>query len=134
MADKKMNEFSVNSEIDYLYTEKGGNQYKATPSKVMEKCGFFNIYKTIGPGEEYVLPYSSGLIVIQNASAEFQKSFAILNSNNMGKVLVQSTGVNFFSEIPNKICVFNKSINTNLIIKNTYNENKTVSITLINAE
>ena len=50
MAEKQdiaMNEFPINNVADYLYTEKGNNQQKVTPTDLVKSCGFFRLDKTI---------------------------------------------------------------------------------------
>lgn len=40
--DIAMNEFPINNVADYLYTEKGNNQQKVTPTDLVKSCGFLD--------------------------------------------------------------------------------------------
>lgn len=134
MAEKQdiaMNEFPINNVADYLYTEKGNNQQKVTPTDLVKSCGFFRFNKVFAPGEQYELPYSSGLIMIQNSTQTHDKAVATLYGSGNGTVIVPSSTIQFFSEEIGKVCVFNNGENTKYIIKNTRNESQNIIITFI---
>ena len=78
MAEKQdiaMNEFPINNVADYLYTEKGNNQQKVTPTDMLKDYGILRLFKRLEPGETYELPYGSGLMMVQNTSETHQKSY-----------------------------------------------------------
>ena len=96
MAEKQdiaMNEFPINNVADYLYTEKGNNQQKVTPTDLVKSCGFFRFNKVFAPGEQYELPYSSGLIMIQNSTQTHDKAVATLCGGGSGTVIVPSVSL-----------------------------------------
>ena len=130
-TDIAMNEFPINNVADYLYTEKGNSQQKVTPTDLVKSCGFFRFRKVFAPGEQYELPYKSGLIMIQNSSISHEKAVAALYGSGNGTVIIPSSTIQFFSEGIGKICVFNNGDNTIYIIKNTRDESQTVVVTFI---
>ena len=134
MAEKQdiaMNEFPINNVADYLYTEKGNNQQKVTPTDLVKSCGFFRLDKTITPGETYELPYNSGLIMVQNASSVHQKAIAVVYGSNAGNIIVPQGAINFFSEVENKFCIMNVGENTKYVVKSTYASNQHIILTFI---
>ncbi len=134
MAEKQdiaMNEFPINNVADYLYTEKGNNQQKVTPTDLVKSCGFFIFNKVFAPGEQYELPYSSGLIMIQNSTQTHDKAVATLCGNGSGTVIVPSSVINFFSEVSGKVCVFNTGTNTKYVVKNKKESSANVILTFI---
>nr|DAR77623.1 MAG TPA: hypothetical protein [Caudoviricetes sp.] len=134
MAEKQdiaMNEFPINNVADYLYTEKGNNQQKVTPTDLVKSCGFFRLDKTITPGETYELPYNSGLIMVQNASSVHQKAIAVVYGSNTGNIIVPQGAINFFSEVENKFCIMSAGENTKYVVKSTYASNQHIILTFI---
>ncbi len=129
--DIAMNEFPINKVADYLYTEKGNNQQKVTPTDLVKSCGFFRVDKSFSPGETYELPYGSGLIMVQNASFVHQKAIAVVYGNNTRNIIVPQGAINFFSEVENKLCIMNKGENTKYVVKNTYESNQHLILTFI---
>lgn len=134
MAEKQdiaMNEFPINNVADYLYTEKGNNQQKVTPTDLVKSCGFFRLDKIITPGETCQLPYISGLIMVQNASYVQEKAIALVYGNNTGNIIVPQGTINFFSEVKNKICIMSAGENTKYVVKSTYASNQHIILTFI---
>lgn len=134
MAEKQdiaMNQFPINNVADYLYTEQGNNQQKVTPTNLMKSCGFFRLDKTITPGETYKLPYSSGLIMVQNASYVHQKAIAVVYGDNTGNIIIPQDRINFFSEVENKFCIMSAAENTKYVVKSTYTTNQHIILTFI---
>ena len=134
MAEKqdiKMNQFPINNVADYLYTEKGNNQQKVTPTDLVKNCGFFRLDKTFTPRETYELPYNSGLIMAQNVSFIHQKAIAVVYGSNTGNIIVPQGAINFFSEVENKFCIMNAGENTKYVVKNTYASNQHIILTFI---
>lgn len=134
MAEKQdiaMNKFPISNVADYLYTEKGNNQQKVTPTNLVKSCGFFRLDKIMTPGETYELPYDSGLIMAQNTTSVHQKAIAVVYGNNTGNIIVPQGAVNFFSEVENKFCIMSARGNTKYVVKNTYASNQHIILTFI---
>lgn len=132
MADKSMNSFPTVTNSKYVYVESAdGSQGKIILNKIMENSGFFKFYGVIESGESVVLPYISGIIIVQNASSTHGRACAILNSNNSGVILAPFVDITFFSDMEDNICIFNTGDNTNYIVKNNKAERRTVSIIFI---
>lgn len=134
MAEKQdiaMNEFPINNVADYLYTEKGNNQQKVTPTDMLKDYGILRLFKRLEPGETYELPYGSGLMMVQNTSETHQKAIAAVYEDNTGKVIVPQTIINFFSEVEGRICIFNKGAGTKYVVKNSRSVIQNVVLTFI---
>ena len=134
MAEKQdiaMNEFPINNVADYLYTEKGNNQQKVTPTDMLKDYGILRLFKRLGPGEAYELPYGSGLMMVQNSSETHQKAIAAVYENNTGEVIVPQTLINFFSEVEGRICIFNKGVGTKYVVKNSRGVSQNIILTFI---
>lgn len=134
MADKqdiKENEMTSVSRVSYLRGLNSNNSVLVAPNDVLEGVGFFRLEKVFVPGETYVLPYVSGLIMIQNATSVHQKSIAVVHGDNNGSIIVPQGTINFFSEVENKICIMNTGTNTKYIVKSTYTINQRVVLTFI---
>lgn len=134
MAEKQdiaMNEFPINNVADYLYTEKGNNQQKVTPTDMLKDYGILRLFKRLEPGEAYELPYGSGLMMVQNTSETHQKAIAAVYEDNTGKVIVPQTIINFFSEVEGRICIFNKGVGTKYVVKNSRSVIQNVVLTFI---
>ena len=134
MAEKQdiaMNEFPINNVADYLYTEKGNNQQKVTPTDMLKDYGILRLFKRLEPGEAYELPYGSGLMMVQNSSETHQKAIAAVYENNTGEVIVPQTLINFFSEVEGRICIFNKGVGTKYVVKNSRGVIQNVILTFI---
>ena len=128
-GDIKENEMTPVSSVDYVRGLKGKDSVLITPSSLMTQRGILHTSLSLSPGEQYELPYNSGLIMIQNASLSHEKVVATLCGS--GTVIVPSSIINFFSEETDKICVFRNGDNTRYIIKNTRDKYQNVVITFI---
>ena len=130
--DIKMSAFAPATDGAYIYAESAdGSQVKIKKDDLMERSGLFRYYSKVKAGDTLVLPYSSGLIIIQNASNVFDKACAILFANNTGVVLNSNSNINFFSNVSGKVCVLNTGTNTNYIVKNSFSIDLVLSIVLI---
>lgn len=129
--DIKENEMTPVSSVDYVRGLKGKDSVLITPSSLMTQRGILHTSLSLSPGEQYELPYNSGLIMIQNASLSHEKVVATLCGSGSGTVIVPSSIINFFSEKTDKICVFRNGDNTRYIIKNTRDKYQNVVITFI---
>lgn len=130
--DIAMNQFPVVTDLSYVYGEKSNNQNKIAVEDLKQQMGVCRINIGIPAGGQIELPFSSGLIIISNASLSHEKAVATLLSDNSGIIIVSSLYVNFFSEVKDKICVMNTGNYTKYIIKNTYTADRTVVLTFIN--
>ena len=130
-GDIKENEMTPVSSVDYVRGLKGKDSVLITPSSLMTQRGILHTSLSLSPGEQYELPYNSGLIMIQNASLSHEKVVATLCGSGSGTVIVPSSTIQFFSEEIGKVCVFNNGDNTKYIIKNTRNESQNIIITFI---
>lgn len=130
-GDIKENEMTPVSSVDYVRGLKGKDSVLITPSSLMTQRGILHTSLSLSPGEQYELPYDSGLIMIQNASLSYEKAVATLYGSGNGTVIVPSSTIQFFSEEIGKVCVFNNGNNTRYIIKNTRDKYQNVIITFI---
>ena len=108
-----------------------GNSISPTLAEVMNTMGMFRERLEIPAGSQVELPFPSGLIIIQDASAQLEKAVAVLQSNNIGTVITPASAVNFFSESTNKICIFNEN-GDNYIIKNRFSAMQVIKVVFIN--
>ena len=129
--DIREDQMTVTNTVDYLRGLKGKDSVLITPSSLMTQRGILHTSLSLSPGEQYELPYNSGLIMIQNASLSHEKVVATLCGSGSGTVIVPSSIINFFSEETDKICVFRNGDNTKYIIKNTRNKSQNIIITFI---
>ena len=121
---------SVDS-VDYVRGLKGGNSVLIAPTDMLEDYGISRLFKRLEPGEAYELPYGSGLMMVQNTSETHQKAIAAVYEDNTGKVIVPQTLINFFSEVENRICIFNKGTGTKYVVKNSRSVIQNVVLTFI---
>lgn len=132
MAEKQdipMNNFASMTDAGYVYVEgNNGSQGKMKYRDVMVNGGIIKLYINIEPGDFYELPYTSGLIIIRDATSVLKSACAIIDRNNNGEILTTDNRINFFSDVANKICVF---MDGKYIVKNTFSIQHAVSITMI---
>lgn len=127
-----MNTFSIVTDAAYIYTENSdGGQGKISKEKLMQVEGIYRFEGILASGVQIELPYTSGILIIQNASSSHDKALAVLYGSGNGTVLVPNTWINFFSLIDGKICVVNSGETTNYIVKNMIGVDRFVSLTFI---
>ena len=119
------------SSVDYVRGLKGKDSVLVTPSSLMTQRGILHTSVSLSPGEQYELPYTAGLIMIQNASYTLGKAVAVLFGTGSGNLIISNEAINFFSEVEGKICVFNNGLRTKFVIKNTMNIAQSVVFTFI---
>lgn len=129
--DIREDQMTVVSSVDYVRGLKGKDSVLVTPSSLMTQRGILHTSFSLSPGEQYELPYKSGLIMIQNSNRSHEKAVATLYGSGNGTVIVPSSTIQFFSEEIGKVCVFNNGDNTRYIIKNTRDKYQNVVITFI---
>ena len=129
--DIREDQMTVVSSVDYVRGLKGKDSVLVTPSSLMTQRGILHTSFSLSPGEQYELPYKSGLIMIQNSNRSHEKAVATLYGSGNGTVIVPSSTIQFFSEEIGKVCVFNNGENTKYIIKNTRAESQNLIITFI---
>ena len=127
-----LNAFTQMTDVAHVYAENSdGSQGKISVGNLMTKGYFFHSFLTLDTGKQMELPYTSGMIMIQNTSNVHEKAFAILTGRGSGDILIQEPHIHFFSEVENKICVYNTGVNTKYIIKSTYANKQSVLVTFI---
>lgn len=130
MVEKKdvaMNAFPQVTDAEYIYAEAAdGSQVKIKKSDLYKKAGLFRIGRTFTGGEQVEIPFTGGLVIVQNGSFTHSKSLAIVNGGNSGDVIIPDGYINYFSEVENRICIFNTGVNTNYIVKNGYSSDMNV--------
>ena len=119
------------SNVDYVRGLKGNNSVLVRPEDLMKQGYVYHRNLTLSAGEQYELPYSSGLIMIQNSSHTHDKAVATLFGGGSGTVIVPQGDINFFSEVSGKVCVFNTGTNTKYVVKNTKGSSTGVILTFI---
>lgn len=129
--DIKENEMTTVSSVDYVRGLKGKDSVLITPDNLIKQGGVYYRRLSLSPGEQYELPYEAGLIMLQNTSLSYDKAVATLCGNGSGTVIVQGGGINFFSEVSGKVCVFNTGTNTKYVVKNTKESSTGVTLTFI---
>lgn len=129
--DIREDQMAVVSSVDYVRGMNGKNSVLVVPSSLMTQIGILHTSFSLSPGEQYELPYKSGLIMIQNSNRSHEKAVATLYGSGNGTVIAPSSTIQFFSEEIGKVCVFNNGDNTKYIIKNTRNESQNLIITFI---
>lgn len=129
--DIKENEMTSVSSVDYVRGLKGKDSVLVRPEDLMKQGYVYHRNLTLSAGEQYELPYTSGLIMVQNTSSAHQKAIAVVYGNNTGNIIVPQGAINFFSEVSGKVCVFNTGINTKYVVKNTKESSTNVSLTFI---
>ena len=66
--DIREDQMTVVSSVDYVRGLKGKDSVLVTPSSLMTQIGILHTSFSLSPGEQYELPYKSGLIMIQNSN------------------------------------------------------------------
>lgn len=127
----KENEMTSASSVDYVRGLKGEDSVLVTPTDMLKDYGILRLFKRLGPGEAYELPYGSGLMMVQNSSETHQKAIAAVYENNTGEVIVPQTLINFFSEAEGRICIFNKGVGTKYVVKNSRGVSQNIILTFI---
>ena len=127
----KENEMTSVSSVDYVRGLKGEDSVLITLSSLMTQIGILHKSLSLSPGEQYELPYGSGLIMIQNASISYGKAVATILGDGTGIVIAEAGGINFFSEVEDRICVFSNKAGAKYVIKNTKNIAQIVAFTFI---
>lgn len=130
-SDIRENEMTSVSSVDYVRGLKGEDSVLITPSSLMKQRGILHTSVSLSAGEQYELPYNSGLIMIQNASYTLGKALAILFGTGSGNVITPNDSINFFSEVENKICVIKRGSSARYVIKNTMNDTQSIVFTFI---
>lgn len=115
--DIKENEMTPVSSVDYVRGLKGKDSVLITPSSLMTQRGILHTSLSLSPGEQYELPYNSGLIMIQNASLSHEKVVATLCGSGSGTVIVPSSIINFFSEKQTKFVFLEMEIIRDILSK-----------------
>jgi hypothetical protein len=129
--DIKENEMTTVNSVDYVRGLKGKNSVLIIPSDLAAISGLYRINKILGPGEQFTLPLGGGLIMIQNQSKTHEKALALISSRGTGDVIVSENTINFFSEVEDKICVYNSGAGTAYVVKNTHTYERNILITFI---
>lgn len=126
-----MNGLPFNKDANYVYVEKDNKQYRIVRMDLMIQSGFYRREIILQSGAQFELPFNGGLILIQNATISHNKAVAILHGDNSSRIIVEERSINFMSEVPDKICVFNTGIGNKYIVKNTNNTSNAVYVTFI---
>ena len=130
--DIKENEMTPVSSVDYVRALKGKDSVLVTPTDLSKASGVIRFYERIGPNTSVYLPFSSGLILVQNASHSVKKALAVIDSENSGTVLVSYPNIEFFSvSNNNRICILYDSDAGKYRVKNTFSTSQLVIINLI---
>lgn len=134
MAEKQdipMSQFPVVTSLSYVYGEKSNNQNKIAVEDLAKQIGIFRERFNIPAGGQVELPFTGGLIIIQDYSSTYDKAVSTLHFNGNGTVILPSIHINFFSEVEGKVCVFNTGTNTNYVIKNKNGDSHIIVVTFI---
>ena len=127
-----LNAFTQMTDVAHVYAENSdGSQGKISVGNLMAKGYVYHKSFLLSAGKQLELPYNSGMIMIQNTSNVHEKAFAILTGRGSGNILIQEPNIHFFSEVENKICVYNTGSNTKYIVKNTFVYERGVAVTFI---
>ena len=130
--DIKENEMTSVSSVDYVRALKGKDSVLVTPTDLSKASGVIRFYERIEPNTSVYLPFSSGLILVQNASHSVKKALAVIDSGNSGTVLVSYPNIEFFSvSNDNRICILYDSDAGKYRVKNTFSTSQLVIISLI---
>ena len=130
--DIKENEMTSVSSVDYVRALKGKDSVLVTPTDLSKASGVIRFYERIEPNTSVYLPFSSGLILVQNASHSVKKALAVIDSENSGTVLVSYPNIEFFSvSNDNRICILYDSDAGKYRVKNTFSTSQLVIISLI---
>lgn len=130
--DIKENEMTSVSSVDYVRALKGKDSVLVTPADLSKASGVIRFYERIEPNTSVYLPFSSGLILVQNASHSVKRALAVIDTGNSGTVLVPYPNIEFFSASnDNRICILYDSDAGKYRVKNTFSTSQLVIINLI---
>ena len=123
---------TVTNTVDYLRGLKGKDSVLVTPTDLSKASGVIRFYEWIEPNTNVYLPFSSGLILVENVSHSEKRALAVIDSLNSGTVLVPDNGIEFFSvSNDNRICILYDSDAGKYRVKNTFSTSQLVRINLI---
>jgi len=91
--DIREDQMTVVSSVDYVRGMKGKDSVLIIPSSLMTQRGILHKSLSLSPGEQYELPYGSGLIMIQNASISYGKAVATILGDGTGIVIAEAGGL-----------------------------------------
>lgn len=130
--DIREDQMTVTNTVDYLRGLKGKDSVLVTPTDLSKASGVIRFYEWIKPNTNVYLPFSSGLILVENVSHSEKKALAVIDSLNSGTVLVPDNGIEFFSvSNDNRICILYDSDAGKYRVKNTFSTSQLVMINLI---
>ena len=130
--DIREDQMTVTNTVDYLRGLKGKDSVLVTPTDLSKASGVIRFYEWIEPNTNLYLPFSSGLILVENVSHSEKRALAVIDSLNSGTVLVPDNGIEFFSvSNDNRICILYDSDAGKYRVKNTFSTSQLVIINLI---
>ena len=130
--DIREDQMTITNTVDYLRGLKGKDSVLVTPTDLSKASGVIRFYEWIEPNTNVYLPFSSGLILVENASHSEKRALAVIDSLNSGTVLVPDNGIEFFSvSNDNRICILYDSDAGKYRVKNTFSTSQLVIINLI---
>ena len=130
--DIREDQMTVTNTVDYLRGLKGKDSVLVTPTDLSKASGVIRFYEWIEPNTNVYLPFSSGLILVENVSHSEKRALAVIDSLNSGTVLVPDNGIEFFSvSNDNRICILYDSDAGKYRVKNTFSTSQLVIISLI---
>ena len=130
--DIREDQMTVTNTVDYLRGLKGKDSVLVTPTDLSKASGVIRFYEWIEPNTNVYLPFSSGLILVENVSHSEKRALAVIDSLNSGTVLVPDNGIEFFSvSNDNRICILYDSDAGKYRVKNTFSTSQLVRINLI---
>ena len=130
--DIREDQMTIVSSVDYVRGMNGKNSVLVTPTDLSKASGVIRFYERIEPNTSVYLPFSSGLILVKNASHSEKRALAVIDSLNSGTVLVPDNGIEFFSvSNDNRICILYDSDAGKYRVKNTFSTSQLVMINLI---
>ena len=130
--DIREDQMTVTNTVDYLRGLKGKDSVLVTPTDLSKASGVIRFYEWIEPNTNVYLPFSSGLILVENVSHSEKRALAVIDSLNSGTVLVPDNGIEFFSvSNDNRICILYDSDAAKYRVKNTFSTSQLVIINLI---
>ena len=130
--DIREDQMTVTNTVDYLRGLKGKDSVLVTPTDLSKASGVIRFYEWIEPNTNVYLPFSSGLILVENVSHSEKRALAVIDSLNSGTVLVPDNGIEFFSvSNDNRICILYDSDAGKYRVKNTFRTSQLVIINLI---
>ena len=131
-GDIQEDQMTITNTVDYLRGLKGKDSVLVTPTDLSKASGVIRFYEWIEPNTNVYLPFSSGLILVENVSHSEKRALAVIDSLNSGTVLVPDNGIEFFSvSNDNRICILYDSDAGKYRVKNTFSTSQLVRINLI---